>query len=112
MAPSELPSDPPVYQDADATENAPATIQGMHVLPSEELDDGDSEWNDENVEDMENATPAQHRASSGSQVQPLEPVAVPHVRSFIIQCVSSSNGAASHILRMQVRSCCRTEASR
>lgn len=76
-----------MYQDADAAELA-ATIQGLHVLPSEELDDGESEWNDENVEDMENATPAQHRFSSGSQLQPLEPAAVPHVRTAsLLSCM-------------------------
>lgn len=96
-APSELPSDPPVYQDADA-----ATIQGMHVLPSEELDDEESEWNDENVEDMENATPAQHRPSSGSQLQPLELAAVPHVRTFSTFSIlygENSKGVAGCTLR-------------
>jgi hypothetical protein len=87
VAPSELLADPTVYQDADAADLQATATQGMHVQPSEELEDGESEWNDENVEDMENATPAQHRVSSGSQLQPLEPTAVPHVR---IICALSS----------------------
>lgn len=82
------PEDPTVYQDTDTGDQTAVQLQATHVQPSEELDDGDSLFNDENREDAENATPAQHRVSSGSQLQPLEPATVPHVCHSDLSCES------------------------